>query len=56
VELARETAVRCGHKLYPAPTLLTDHGSGFVSKVLDEYLGIHGIRHIYGKPYHPQTR
>lgn len=38
------------------PTLLSDNGSGFISDVLAKYLGYHGIRHIFGKPYHPQTQ
>jgi putative transposase len=38
------------------PTLLSDNGSGFISEVLAKYLGYHGIRHIFGKPYHPQTQ
>ena len=38
------------------PTLLSDNGAGFVSEVLAKYLGYHGIRHIFGKPYHPQTQ
>lgn len=56
VEAAREEAVRLGHKLDPAPVLLTDNGSGFIGDVLNDYLRMNGIRHIYGKPYHPQTQ
>ena len=56
VELAREEAKRLGHKLDPPPTLLSDNGSGFKGSVLEDYLSMNGIRHIYGKPYHPQTQ
>ncbi len=38
------------------PILLSDNGSGFTAEVLSDYLAFHGIRHIFGKPYHPQTQ
>jgi transposase InsO family protein len=38
------------------PVLLSDNGSGFISDELAKYLSVHGIRHIFGKPYHPQTQ
>jgi len=38
------------------PSLLTDNGSGFTSNLLADYLKVHGIKHIFGKPYHPQTQ
>jgi len=38
------------------PTLLSDNGAGFTSNVLSGYLKAHNIRHIFGKPYHPQTQ
>ena len=38
------------------PVLLTDNGSGFTSNLLADYLKFQGIRHIFGKPYHPQTQ
>jgi putative transposase len=56
VEMAREEAKRLGHKLDPPPTLLSDNGAGFKGAVLEGYLSMNGIRHIYGKPYHPQTQ
>lgn len=56
VEIARETAIKEGHKLDPAPVLLTDNGPGFVSEVLAVYLKRYGIRQIHGKPFHPQTQ
>jgi transposase InsO family protein len=36
-------------------SLLTDNGSGYVSRVFDAYLKLVGIRHIVASPYHPQT-
>lgn len=57
---ALETAIEnAGIKGLPEdqrPILLSDNGSGFISGVLAEYLGYQGIRHIFGKPYHPQTQ
>ena len=38
------------------PKLLSDNGSGFTSRVMADYLNMHGIKHIFGKPYHPQTQ
>ena len=58
--LALEAAIEnAGIKELPKetrPTLLSDNGSRFISEVLAKYLGYHGIRHIFGKPYHPQTQ
>lgn len=56
VELAREAANRLGHDLKEPPVLLTDNGAGFVGEELAKYLEIHNMRHIFGKPYHPQTQ
>ena len=35
--------------------LLTDHGSGYLARVFEEYLRMLAIRHIYCAPHHPQT-
>lgn len=57
VEKAIENAQTQGHlKDSERPKLLSDNGSGFTSKILAGYLDAHGIKHIFGKPYHPQTQ
>jgi len=38
------------------PIVLSDNGPGFIAEKLSDYLSFHGIRHIFGKPYHPQTQ
>ena len=35
--------------------LLSDNGSGYISRLFREYLQLVGIRHILAAPYHPQT-
>ena len=56
VEAAIEEAKRLGHKLKPAPFLLSDNGPGFRGDTLSGYLWEHGIKHRFGRPYHPQTQ
>ena len=58
MEIALENARKEGHLTDKdeMPSLYTDNGSGFVSDVMSSYLEAHGIRHIFGTPYHPQGR
>ena len=35
--------------------LLSDHGSGYLARVFEDYLGMLQIGHIYCAPHHPQT-
>ena len=36
-------------------TLLSDNGSGYLSRRFNQYLSLVGIKHITAAPYHPQT-
>lgn len=57
VERAIEaTGVKNWPKDEDKPVLLSDNGAGFIAGDLQKYLSFHGIRHIFGKPYHPQTQ
>jgi transposase InsO family protein len=47
---ARDVPVHC------RPRLLSDNGSAFVSKELQEYLREHNMGHTRSKPYHPMTQ
>jgi transposase InsO family protein len=35
--------------------LLSDNGSGYISRAFRDYLNLVGIRHILAAPFHPQT-
>jgi len=37
------------------PALLSDNGSGYLSKPFDEYLDLMQIHHIFAERLHPQT-
>jgi len=57
MEMALEAAKNQGHlQGGEQPMLLSDNGPGFTSNLLAEYLTAHGIDHIFGHPYHPQTQ
>ena len=57
IERALEHARAQGHLLDgQKPQLLSDNGPGFTAHLMADYLSAHGINHIYGKPYHPQTQ
>ena len=36
--------------------LLSNNGSGYVSRAFRDYLGLVGIRHILAAPYHPHNQ
>ena len=38
------------------PRLLSDYGSSYISGALAEWLEDHGMDHVRGAPYHPQTQ
>jgi len=57
VELAIENVQKQDHLSGDdRPDLFSDNGSGFTAKIMAEYMDEHGIKHIFGKPYHPQTQ
>jgi putative transposase len=58
LEMGLENARKEGHLSGndPMPKLYSDNGPGFTSKLLAEYLSQHGVKHIFGTPYHPQGR
>jgi putative transposase len=46
------TRVEVAHR----PRLLSDNGPAFISKPLAEYLKSYRMKHIHGRPHHPQTQ
>jgi putative transposase len=56
VEISLAEAKKLGHTLNRHPTLLTDNGPAFSGWVLSDYLDNRNIKHIFGRPYHPQTQ
>jgi transposase InsO family protein len=37
------------------PALLTDNGSGYISRAMGDFLRAHGLRHLRARSHHPQT-
>ena len=56
VEISLAEAKTLGHATERHPVILTDNGAAFRSWVLGDYLDNRGIRHIFGRYYHPQTQ
>jgi len=55
VQLAIDASGMTEVPLADRTRLLSDNGSGYVSRAFRDYLGLVGIRHILAAPYHPQT-
>jgi putative transposase len=52
MELTGVTQVKVAHR----PRLLSDNGLAFVSKPLAQYLKSYNMKHMRGRPHHPQTQ
>ena len=55
VQLAVDSTGMTEVPLEDRTRLLSDNGSGYVSRAFRDYLSLVGIRHIRAAPYHPQT-
>ena len=58
IEVVQEAVDETGMTEVPVAdrtSLLSDNGSGYVSRAFNDYLHLVGIRHILAVPYHPQT-
>ena len=58
IEVVQDAVDKTGMTEVPVAdrtTLLSDNGSGYVSRAFGDYLRLVGIRHILATPYHPQT-
>jgi putative transposase len=51
VDITGMSEVLLNHRTF----LLSDNGSGYVSRAFGDYLRLVGIRHILASPFHPQT-
>jgi transposase InsO family protein len=56
LELGIEKARSEGQLVATVPKLYTENGSSLTSKILTEYLLVHGIKYIFATPNHPQGR
>jgi putative transposase len=58
IEVVQEAIEFTGQPAVPVeagPALLTDHGPGFLSRLLEEFLMLRAMKHIVASPFHPQT-
>lgn len=58
IEVVQDAVDTTGMDIVPVQDrtrLLSDNGSGYVSRAFREYMGMVGIRHILASPFHPQT-
>jgi transposase InsO family protein len=55
VQDAVDSTGMTGVPLEDRTKLLSDNGSGYVSRAFRDYLHLVGIRHILASPFHPQT-
>ena len=58
LEVVQDAVARTGMNEVPVADrtrLLSDNGSGYVSRAFRDYLHLVGIKHILAAPYHPQT-
>jgi len=58
IEVVQDAVDRTGMDDVPVADrtkLLSDNGSGYISRAFREYIQIVGIKHILASPFHPQT-
>jgi len=55
IQQAIDATGMCQVSVKDRTSLLSDNGSGYVSRSFGEYLNLVGIRHILAAPFHPQT-
>ena len=58
IEVVQDAVDKTGMTEIPVQdrtSLLSDNGSGYVSRAFRDYLHLVGIRHILAAPFHPQT-
>lgn len=58
IEVVQDAVDKTGMTEVPVAdrtSLLSDNGSGYVSRAFGDYLHLVGIKHILAAPYHPQT-
>jgi transposase InsO family protein len=56
LELALEASGLDGANVVHRPRLLSDNGASYIAGDLAEWLEDHGMGHVRGAPYHPQTQ